>query len=71
VRRLIDQEPADWGGVFDQLKGLQADEDSLVLRRFGAERARQLADALREERLLLLSVMATYADRPWEDALGK
>ena len=71
VRRLIDQEPADWGGVFDQLKGLQADEDSLVLRRFGAARAGQLADALREERLLLLSVMATYADRPWEDALGK
>ncbi|MBI5479587.1 MAG: hypothetical protein HY906_12055 [Deltaproteobacteria bacterium] len=71
VRRLIDQEPADWGGVFDQLKGLQADEDALVLKRFGAERARKLAEALREERLLLLSVMATYADRPWEDSLEK
>lgn len=71
VRRLMDQDPADWGGVFDQLKGLQSDEDALVLKRFGAERSRKLAEALREERLLLLSVMATYADRPWEDSLGQ
>jgi hypothetical protein len=71
VQRLIDQEPADWGGVFDQLKALQADEDALVLKRFGAERAQKLAEALREERLLLLSVMATYADRPWEDSLDR
>jgi hypothetical protein len=71
VRRLMDQEPADWGGVFDQLKALQSDEDSLVQKRFGAERAQKLSESLREERLLLLSVMATYADRPWEDSLGK
>jgi hypothetical protein len=71
VQRLIDQDPPDWGGVFDQLKGLQTDEDALVLKRFGADRARTLAEALREERLLLLSVMATYAGRPWEDSVGK
>ena len=71
VRRLIEQEPADWGGVFDQLKGLQTDEDALVLKRFGADRARTLSEALREERLLLLSVMATYAERPWEDSVAK
>jgi hypothetical protein len=71
VRRLIDQEPADWGGVFDQLKGLQSDEDALVRKRFGAERAQKLSESLQEERLLLLSVMATYAGKPWEDSLGQ
>jgi hypothetical protein len=69
VRRLVEEEPANWGGVFDQIKALQTDEDALVRKRFGPERAQRLGDALREERLLLLSVLATYAGRPWEDSL--
>jgi len=69
VRRLLEQDEVDWGGVLEQIRALQAEEDALVLRRFGEEQARKLQESLTEERLLLRLVFATYAERPWEEAV--
>ena len=71
MRRLLEEEPADWSGVFDQVKALYGDEDELVRGRLGEERARRLREAQREERLALLAIAATLAGRAWEDALAR
>ncbi|HEY3357556.1 MAG TPA: hypothetical protein VGQ83_30170 [Polyangia bacterium] len=69
VRTYLAQDPPDWTQAFDQVSNLYTDQEQIVRDRFGETRARKLHDAEREERLVLLSIMATMAGRPLDDAL--
>jgi hypothetical protein len=71
IRYGLDRDPPDWGAVFDSAHQFYRDEQRLLERRFGAARAATLNEAERVERLVLLSALASLADRPWDETLGR
>lgn len=69
VREAMEQEPPDFKRVMTETRALFQAEDELAAELGGDQASRVLHDSEREARAALLSVAATLADVPWEDAL--
>jgi hypothetical protein len=53
--------------VFDQIRGLFADEDNLVRSRYGADSADLYRATQLDKRTATLAILATLANQPWDD----
>lgn len=69
VVAALDRSPPDTGMVLDIARAMTADEDALALR-YGGEKGRDAVRAADEDgRVVFLSILATIADRPIDDAI--
>ena len=59
----------DWSGLLDGTRSLFDDEDGLVERRLGAEALDRYRTTGFSRRLTILTILATYADADWEEAV--
>jgi hypothetical protein len=69
LRDAMQQDPPDYERVMAETRALFRAEDELAAELGGEQASRVLADSEREARAALLSVAATLAGAPWEDAL--
>ena len=69
ARRALRREPVDYGSLFTTVRGLFADEDSIVRDLFGEESLTRLRALQAQKRTALLAILATYSDRSWDDAV--
>ncbi len=69
ARAAFDRDPPDLGAVVDSARGVFADEDAL-LGRFAGDSGREAWRAHElDSRTTLLALLATLADREWDDAI--
>jgi hypothetical protein len=69
VREALGKQPPDLPAVLDATRGLFADQDALVLRIGGAASREALRQHGMESRTVLLALLATVADKDWEDSI--
>ncbi len=69
VREALEQDPPDYKRVMAETKALYRAEDELMEEIGGQQASRVLRDSEREARAAVLSIAATLAGVPWEDAL--
>jgi hypothetical protein len=70
VREAIEQDPPDFKRVMAETRSLFRAEDELAAELGGEQASRVLHDGEREARAALLSIAATLAGVPWEEAVG-
>jgi hypothetical protein len=69
VRDAMEEDPPDFKRVMAETRALFHAEDELAAELGGEQASRVLHDSEREARAALLSVAATLAEVPWEDAM--
>jgi hypothetical protein len=62
--------PPDWAGLLDGARSMFDEEDALVARDLGPDAASRYRDSERDGRLTILSILATYADVDWDEAMA-
>jgi hypothetical protein len=60
----------DWHGLLDGAHTLFSAEDAVVERQLGADALPQFQADENAKRLTILSMLATYADADWDEAIG-
>lgn len=69
-RVAVAADPPRWQVLFDELRGMFADEDRLTEQRFGPEARQRLRAAQLEKRTVVLAIAAVYAGKPWDATVG-
>jgi hypothetical protein len=66
----LEATPIDWSAMLDGAKSLFAGEDALVQQDLGADASAKYRDSESDKRATILSILATYADVDWDEAMG-
>jgi hypothetical protein len=70
VLQALDRQPPDHRAVFDQARGLVADQDRLIRELFGSDKVAPFRAAELRSRTIILAILATHADLPWDDTIA-
>jgi hypothetical protein len=69
AREAMNKQPPDLPGVLDAARGLFADQDALVQRIGGASSREALRQHGMESRTVILAILATVADKEWDESI--
>lgn len=69
AREALSKQPPDLPAVLDSARGLFADQDALVQRIGGASARESLRQHGMESRTLILAILATVADKEWDESI--